>query len=328
MSDIAPRKFKVPQVPDLPDEVIFVIFSMCDPLTIQAAKSTSRYWKEKLSSYEFVSTISEKLIPLGCSIYAHFGFARTNMATSDWVMKMDPLTGEQSEFLLPFLVINRGWYRIVGVDNGVFCVRYSSFGISSHLLVWNPTTYSSRVIPDPPRHYCKDCSYLYSFAHFPNSINYAVVHIFKQTPDSPCWKLAMYLSLERNWVVKMECPTFVRRLDPCYASLNGVLYWLHWNMEDIDSNPPYIICFCLTSPSFRQISLPARMRAHCHSLLIKDNKLCVNANDHTMQAYRSTFWQANNIHDQPTWSRLYSYNGYGTHYLPASIIDDEIIQVM
>ncbi|MED6208416.1 hypothetical protein PIB30_044844 [Stylosanthes scabra] len=289
MSDIAPRKFKVPQVPDLPNEVPFVIFSMCDPLTIQATRSTSRYWKEKLSSYEFVSTISEKLNPLGCSIYAHFGFIGKNMAISDWVMKMDPLTGEQSEFLLQFLVINRGWYQIVGVDSGVFCVRYSSFGISSHLLVWNPTTFSSRIIPDPPRHYCKDYSYLYSFTHFPNSVNYAVVHIFKQTPDSPCWKLAMYSSLERNWVVNMECPPFVRRLDPCYASLNGVLYWLHWNMEDTDSNPPYIICFCLTSRSFRQISLPARMRAHCHSLLIKDNKFCVIANDHTMQAYRSTF---------------------------------------
>ncbi|MED6218303.1 hypothetical protein PIB30_025535 [Stylosanthes scabra] len=203
MSDIAPRSFRVPQLPDLPDEV--------------------------------------KLIPLGCSIYAHFGFVRPNMGTSDWVMKMDPLTGEQNDFLLPFIVINRGWYRIVGVDNGVFCVRYSSLGLSSHLLIWNPTTYSSRVIPDPPRHHCKDYSYLYSFAHFPNNVNYAVVHIFKQRPDTPSWRLAIYSSVERNWVVNMECPTFVRRLDPCYASLNGVLYWLHWNIKGTDTNPPYIV---------------------------------------------------------------------------------------
>ncbi|MED6123372.1 hypothetical protein PIB30_048547 [Stylosanthes scabra] len=145
------------------------IFKRCDPKTLHNVRATSHYWRETLSSYEFVSEVSTCWRRKLCSLISHFGFNNKLSSSFDWVMNMDPVNGEANKLHLPMLTPSNGWFRIVGVENGIFCFRFCSTRDRSYLLAWNHAVGSTKMIPNPPKHYCTKCSFLYTFAYFPNS---------------------------------------------------------------------------------------------------------------------------------------------------------------
>ncbi|KAL4381572.1 hypothetical protein AHAS_Ahas04G0146900 [Arachis hypogaea] len=69
------------------------------------------------------------------------------------------------------------------------------------------------------------CSFLAGFGFSSRSVNYSVVHIFKEKPESPSWTLTMSTNLVRDWNVSLTCLPYVDRLDLDYVSLDGVIYW-------------------------------------------------------------------------------------------------------
>ncbi|MED6129618.1 hypothetical protein PIB30_109625, partial [Stylosanthes scabra] len=150
MSDIPPKKLTLP---DLPNEICFEIFKRCNAKTICKVKATSHYWKNTLNSYEFVSEVSEAWKSKGCSIIAHYGFTNKLNSSNDWVVSIDALFGESNNINVPMVVTNDGWYRVIGVENGIFCFRYCSARNTSYLLAWNPADNLTKLIPDPSGHY-------------------------------------------------------------------------------------------------------------------------------------------------------------------------------
>ncbi|MED6113387.1 hypothetical protein PIB30_070292 [Stylosanthes scabra] len=120
---------------------------------------------------------------------------------------MDPVYGEATKIDLPMLTPDNGWFRIVGVENGIFLFRFCSTRDRSYLLVWNLAIGSTKMIPDAPRHYCTKCAFLYTFAYFPNSVNYGIVHLYKRDQCQKTWTLTLYSSAEQNWVVMFLAQT-------------------------------------------------------------------------------------------------------------------------
>ncbi|MED6147017.1 hypothetical protein PIB30_040127 [Stylosanthes scabra] len=324
MSDVSPKKLTIP---DLPDEICLEIFKCCDTKTIFKVKATSYYWKETLSSYEFASEVSKKWLTKGCSIVSHYGFTNKPNSSSDWAMNMDAIYGEAHKINLPMVIGEQGSFRIVGIENGIFCFRYSIEGEISYLLAWNPADRSTKVIPDPPKHFCKRCSFLYTFGYFPDSVHYGIIHLFKKKPSHKTWSLTMYSSLEQNWGPTLTCPNYVRNLDPNYVSLDGVIYWMKWR-EDGDKSPPYIVSFSMLNFNFRQIIILDEVSTNYLGLLIHAGKLCVGATNYDQETYLSNIWEITNIEESPVWNKLFTYNGHGNPYLPAIFIDDDIIQVL
>ncbi|MED6191936.1 hypothetical protein PIB30_005415 [Stylosanthes scabra] len=325
MSDIPPKR--VP-IPELPDEICFEIFKRCDAKTILKVKATSHYWKNTLNSYEFVYEVSEAWKSKGCSIVAHYGFTNKRNSSKDWVMSIDAVFGEPYKRTVPMVVADDGWYRLLGVENGILCFRYCSAGDKSYLLAWNSADKSTKLIPDPPGHYCNKCSFLYTFGYFPGSVHYGIVHLFKRKPRQKFWQVTMYSSAERDWVLTLTCPEYVQNLDPNYVSVDGVIYWIRWRDEKNPGTPLYIVSFLMVTYTFGQIFLPDEAKANYHCLLTHAGKLCVGATDYDHETYTSTIWKISILEEKPTWTKLFTTSGYGHPYLPALFIDDDLIQVM
>ncbi|MED6198802.1 hypothetical protein PIB30_069944 [Stylosanthes scabra] len=325
MSDIPPKKLIIPYIPD---EICLEIFKRCDAKTLRNIKATSRCWRQTLSSYEFVSEVATSWKSKGCSLISHFGFSKTLNSSKDWVLNMDPVYGEATKIDLPMLTPGNGWFRIVGVENGIFLFRFSSTGDRSYLLVWNPAIGSTKAIPDPPRHYCRKCAFLYLFAYFPNSVNYGIVHLYKRDQREKTWTLTLYSSAEQNWLVNVSCPEYVRTLDPNYVSLDGVMYWMNWRENDRDTSPTFIVSFSMLTFEFGQIFVPAEATANYHGLMIHGGKLCLGAVNYDHERYSCTMWEIDSLGETPSWNKLLTYDGYGHPYLLSMFIDGDVIQVL
>ncbi|RYR47898.1 uncharacterized protein LOC110265136 [Arachis ipaensis] len=322
MSDIPPTEVEVPQ---LPDEVISEIFYLCDTLTIVSFSATCRYWRQRITSFDFLSQISKIWKMRGCSLFTHFGFASPVITSVDWIMKIDAVTGETGYLNLPFLLTQHGWFQLIRVEMGVFCIRYSSLGRRSHLVIWNPLIQMPRVLDDPLQRSSCEGSFTYAFAHFPNSVHYAILHVFKDEPDSTAYTLSMYTSFTRNWHVRISCPLYVQRLDPSYVVASGVVYWL---ADREDGDQPYIVSFSLMTLTFGQIYVPPKSMSHCGCLFVRDGCLCLASNNHTFYSYNSVIWQVSDTDEGVNWSQLFTYNGIGTLYVPVVMVDHDVIQVM
>ncbi|MED6123532.1 hypothetical protein PIB30_049990 [Stylosanthes scabra] len=167
----------LPQMPFLPEEVMLNIFLCLDAATILACRSTCHYWQNKLSSYEFLVEVSRRLLARGSHLFVHFGYSITEELSVDWITKMDPVMGEVFAFQFPFTLNPEGWFHIIGVQNGLFCVRFSEDGGASSIIVWNPATSQIRAMDDPLQQHYTDCVYHYALSFFPASVDYAILHI-------------------------------------------------------------------------------------------------------------------------------------------------------
>ncbi|KAL1321498.1 hypothetical protein AAHE18_14G131400 [Arachis hypogaea] len=235
------------------------------------------------------------------------------------------IAGETGYLNLPFLLTQHGWFQFIGVEMGVFCIRYSSLERRSHLVIWNPLIQMPRVLDYPLQRSSSEGSFTYAFAHFPNSVHYAILHVFKDEPKSTAYTLSMYTSFTRNWHVRISCPSYVQRLDPSYVAASGVVYWL---ADREDDDQPYIFSFSLMTLTFSQIYVPLKAMSHCGCLLVRDGCLCLASNNHTFYSYNSVIWQVSDTDEGVNWSQLFTYNGIGTLYVPTTMVNHDVIHVM
>ncbi|RYR18762.1 hypothetical protein Ahy_B03g063367 [Arachis hypogaea] len=151
--------------------------------------------------------------------------------------------------------------HIIGIENGILGIRYSSMGKKSYLLYWNPVSQKSKILQDPVYIFQPDLVYLYAFVYFPYTMDYAILYIFKQISESPSCTLLIYTSFRRNWNVITTCPPYVVILDVVYVTLDGSIYWLTCSVEDVERRSLYIMYFSLLSNTFQQIFVPQQALA-------------------------------------------------------------------
>ncbi|MED6146186.1 hypothetical protein PIB30_032224 [Stylosanthes scabra] len=312
----------------LPEELLVEIFLHLDAAGILACRATCRYWRHKLSSYEFLLQLAKKWLAKESHIFIHFGYSLAEQLSVDWIMNLDPLTGQVFQFQFPFSLTQRGWFDLIGVDNGLFYVRYCEDGGESVITIWNPATGQRVEMEDPLQHHCPDCQYQYALVFFPASDEYAVLHISKEHDDSGPPTLKMYASFRRNWDVQVACPQFVRRLNPSCVAIEGVVYWITYGGYEGDEEPPYIVSFSCLDCTFEQIFLPIEAASHCQELLVRQGRLCLDVNNHNEETFRTDMWQLNEVHGNRSWSWLYMFEGVGPTYRPFLILEEDEIQIM
>ncbi|XLT91316.1 hypothetical protein HN873_012991 [Arachis hypogaea] len=324
MSDVPP--ISIP-LPELPDELMLDIFHRADASTILNARSTCRSWRVKLSSYDFQTTLAQRWKHHGCSLLMHFCYPSSLMNSVDWVMRMDASSGYTMPFHFPFLLTYEGWFHIIGVENGILCIRYSSMGKKSYLLSWNPVSRKSKIIQDPVYIFQPDLVYLYALVYFPSTLDYAILYIFKQTSESPSSSLSIYTSFRRNWNVIITCPPYVVTLDATYVTLGGSIYWLTCSVDDDERRSPYIVCFSLLSNTFQQIFIPRQALAHCYMLMLLNQKVCLASSTHDEEVFSTSIWHVAVTEEEPAWTRLFMYNGVAPLFTPAIFLDEDIIEI-
>ncbi|MED6110056.1 hypothetical protein PIB30_039402, partial [Stylosanthes scabra] len=325
MSDVPPRRFSVPE---LPTEIMLKIFLLCDAKTLVRVQCTSHYWMETLASYEFVNELDDIWRNQGFSIFGHFGYSDNSRRTLDWIIKFNSNSGQRFPAVLPFDLGSRGWFDIIGIQKGVFCFRFSRTGEFSTLLIWNPMTQHQFWVADPIQLIADDSSFLFSFLYFPGTLNYSIVSIFLELGEENRCVFTTYDSMLRDWTPRVQCPDYVRKLDPAYVALNDASYWVTWSHDEPINTAPYIISFSSLTTTFQQISLLEEAHTTCHSLLIRDDHLCLGANTHNAQGYNTVIWQVDFVGDQLSWSKLFNITGSGHAFIPVVMIDGDIIQVL
>ncbi|MED6117583.1 hypothetical protein PIB30_111327, partial [Stylosanthes scabra] len=235
--------------------------------------------------------LAKKWYARGSFIFAHLGYSMTEHISVDWILKLDDISGEVIPFQFPFSFTYEGWFDIIGIENGVFCIRYSEDGSPSRLAIWNPLTNRGHSFHDPLQRHCNDCAYLYAFAYFPNTLQYVVLHISNADEDADNLTLSMYTSFTRDWSFQLPCPGFATLLEPCCVSIKGVVYWLSSGGYEENQNPPYMVSFSIVDCTFEQIELPPGSVSHCQSLLVRHGQLCMAANNHDNETFRTDVWQ-------------------------------------
>ncbi|MED6210734.1 hypothetical protein PIB30_066903 [Stylosanthes scabra] len=263
MSDIPPSKFSIPE---LPYELMSKIFLFCDAKTLVRVQATSHLWKDTLNSYEFVKEIAAVWRSKGCSLFGHFCYKEQTRRSLDWVIRMSSETGQRFPSALPFVVGNKGWFDIVGIDNGVFCFRLSKTRDVSNLVIWNSMSRRQFVLDDPITGIADESTFLFSFLYYQNTINHSIVAIFLERRRQTRCVFTVYDSSSRRWIARVPCPSYVRKLDPAYVILNGVTYWVTWSHDQDAETRPYIISFSSLTLTFKQIPLPDEALTTCHSL--------------------------------------------------------------
>ncbi|KAL4322127.1 hypothetical protein AHAS_Ahas14G0179400 [Arachis hypogaea] len=138
----------------------------------------------------------------------------------------------------------------------------------------------------------------------------------------------MYTSLIRNWHVRFSCPSYVPQLNPMYVAASGIVYWLMLFADHEDDSQPYIVSFSLMTLTFSQIYIPAEAISHCHCLLVRDGRIYLTSNDYTIYSYNLVIWQVNDTNEGVNWSQLFTSSGISSLYVPAIMVDHDLIQIM
>ncbi|MED6143693.1 hypothetical protein PIB30_008335 [Stylosanthes scabra] len=325
MSDIPPSGVFMPK---LPDDLLFRIFIHCDAKTLIRVQATNHFWMESLSTQEFVAEIENCWRKRGCSLFGHFGHNDESRRSSDWIIKMSSHTGQRFPATLPFLMTQQGWFDVVGIDKGVFYMRYSSVGVVSNLVAWNPISRRKFVISDHIHEIGDETSFLLAFLYFPKTVNYAVVSIYLELGDNPRTVFTLFNSSVRSWSPPLECPPYVRRLDPQYVTVNRIVFWATWSHSNETEFPPYIVSFSPLTAEFQQLPLPGEALTTCHTLLNRDGHLCIAINDHNFQAYNSVIWQPDVVNEEIVWTKLFEVGGNGPSFIPAVMVENDVIHVL
>ncbi|MED6203670.1 hypothetical protein PIB30_001365 [Stylosanthes scabra] len=294
--------------PTLPDDVIHEIIKKGDPETVQQWKS------EKLTRVDFCAEMYAKWKGRGQYLIAHLGYIGFK-PRMDWIVRLNVVTGDLEELRLPFDVQPGGWFGIVGVQNGNMCLRLSSTGRRSQLIVWNPATKIHRYIEDPTQHYCTMCSFIYSFVYYPNSQKYAIVHLYRKSlRDELCW-LTMFSLETPHWEYNILCPPYVQKLDGHTVSLDGVCYWVSW-ARDIVQYPAYILGFSIVTKSSLTITIPPKAYSNDHRLIIYDGYLCMVSISRDEINFESTLWKIKQNGSEVSWECVFTIRGEGFPEIP------------
>ncbi|MED6157732.1 hypothetical protein PIB30_026128 [Stylosanthes scabra] len=107
--------------------------------------------RDKLTAPDFIKQISKRWEGRGCMLFCHFGNSIASSTSLDWTIKVDAKTGEASTMRVPVGMSFEGWFQVIGVDKGVFCLKFSSSQLEGgdFLVTWNPTMRTRRPIDDP-----------------------------------------------------------------------------------------------------------------------------------------------------------------------------------
>ncbi|MED6143692.1 hypothetical protein PIB30_008334 [Stylosanthes scabra] len=155
----------------LPDKLLLEIFARTDGRKVGRSRSLSTFWRDQLTSDNFIYMHLKRAKARATSTFVHFGMKGTR-AIGSWVMRFDTQTGTREALSMPFIRNNQGRIDIVGSENGNIAVRYVREGRPPILIVWNPTTSRVSGIDDPMIHVGSFGICAYAFAYVPDTLDY------------------------------------------------------------------------------------------------------------------------------------------------------------
>ncbi|MED6117314.1 hypothetical protein PIB30_108814 [Stylosanthes scabra] len=147
----------------------------------------------------------------------------------------------------------------------------------SELAVWNPLTRSRINTHDLSSKHKDFAVSLHAFGHIFDTLNYAIVHVFKTTYAERTLSWCLYSSLAKNWEIAGSFEGTFENLGPTYVVHKGVVYWIGWQGV-ATPKPKSIVSFNLRNRAFAEEDIPLRAKTKFHTLsIIKDEVAFVSS---------------------------------------------------
>ncbi|MED6189067.1 hypothetical protein PIB30_092098, partial [Stylosanthes scabra] len=93
-------------------------------------------------------------------------------------------------------------FQVLGSSHGLLCIKFSMGTAHSELAVWNPLTRSRINTHDLSSKHKDFAVSLHAFGHIFDTLNYAIVHVFKKTYAERTLSWCLYSSLAKNWEIE------------------------------------------------------------------------------------------------------------------------------
>ncbi|KAM7463028.1 hypothetical protein LguiA_031149 [Lonicera macranthoides] len=259
---------------DLPSEILLHhVFLKLPVKSLSRCKCVCKAWNCVIRDPEFVkmhllNQNHEKLLIATCTIKgsSHRHFYSVDYGASHRTVKLNlnfPAEARSTE--------------ILGSSNGLLCVgvgyrkRRSSSRKDDDLLIWNPSTGDSKLIPETDLHLPYSGSFLVGFA-YDTSINdgkiVRVTNFNFKIPGQPITSQVDIYSIKSNsWnTIKYDAPFSLVGVRTCgrgYA-VNGSIYWQVYYQSNFQ-----ILGFNLRDSKFRHLQLPCDFEP-CDNTYLKE----------------------------------------------------------
>ncbi|XP_024185413.1 F-box/kelch-repeat protein At3g23880 isoform X2 [Rosa chinensis] len=192
----------------------------------------------------------------------------------------------------------------VGSCNGLVCVQVDCEAI----MLWNPCTRDSKILPEPPRVINSEYwYYFYGFGYDSASDDYKVIRGFT---DYLAKKIMIHIfSLKTGSWRSVEDIDYVTLIMQQGLFLNGALHWLY-NLPEGCSR---ILSFDLETERFQK-TIPFPYDAWFYDLLIYKNCLCVLACPTGTNTFN--IWMMKEYGVKESWTEVvqFSFERYAAHY--------------
>ncbi|MED6140644.1 hypothetical protein PIB30_095230, partial [Stylosanthes scabra] len=241
------------------------IFTKLDPKNAAKCRALNRWWHCRLMTPLFAKhnfrENRSKHINVICGIGAPP--ARDN---SKSFVRADVDTKEELNVEFPIEIRGVWNYSMIGSDHGIICLKFERAWLIFGIMIWNPLTRQRHYCNDESRKHLTHAVSTLAFGHIFDTLDYAIVHVFKKVFHEDTLSWSLYSNRARNWDCTGSFESSVQKLGPSYVVERGVIYWIGWASVAI-SKPKSIITFNLNQRKFREVDVPNRAKRSYHSLM-------------------------------------------------------------
>ncbi|RYR53045.1 hypothetical protein HN51_015994 [Arachis hypogaea] len=311
-------------LPVIPDELLHEIFLRSSAKVVGRCICLNKFWLQRLSQPETCIQHMQRQKVLDQHLLFHVGYSLL-LTGSDSLFVVDAASGEEIPVQQPFGVGIEGWFRIVGMSNGIICFKFSRGQDDTRLLVWNPTTQRSREISDPHKDHGRSYFPVYGFGHVPGTDAFNIIHMCKRDIVDAYIFFSRYCSRRSTWFHCVNCLPGIEKIDPNSVFHNGHAYWIT-STGDSYATPKSVLCYSVKDESFSEVSIPVGATYTVHNLLTHKEKVALLAHTHNEFGYVASIWHLNeDASGNKTLQQYYRFASRSIRENPILFVEDNLI---
>ncbi|MED6215825.1 hypothetical protein PIB30_001967 [Stylosanthes scabra] len=297
MGDTAPATINLPQ---LGDEILWRIFTKLDPKNAARCRALNRRWRCRLMIPLFAKHNFRENRSKHINVICGIGNPPVHDNSKSFV-RVDVDTKEELNVEFPVEIRGFWNYSMIGSDHGIICLKFERAGLIFGIMLWYPLTRQRHYCNDESRKHLTHAVSALAFGHIFDTLDYAIVHVFKKVFHQDTLSWSLYSKRARNW----DC--------------TGVAI----------PKPKSIITFNLNQRRFHEVDIPNKAKRAYHSLTTFNGGVGFISSQKMGFSYFVEIFQVNRSGSTKfDWQSMVRVNGIGVPFTPIAILGKDILSVL
>ncbi|XP_015935248.1 uncharacterized protein LOC107461289 [Arachis duranensis] len=267
-----PSTSHLTELPELPDEIIWQILVRCEPKTASRCKVLNSVWNQSISSPEFAKQSTTHNAHNNAIIVLQFGYPNF-IQPINWISMLYAESGVPLDAQLPIQGPHIFDWSIIGSDKGLIAINYSTDGVGSDFLIWNPLTGAQRHIADPFGRDIQMDTNNFGFTYDLDSQAYYICHVYKNTNIDHELNWRVYNSIDDLWEDGSLDQHSIQKLGPTTLMYKGHAVWINWVGPSFNT-PHSIVMFSLKYRTIERFRIPSIAKNQLNYITLFRGYLC------------------------------------------------------